>query len=286
MNNIVWLASYPKSGNTWLRIFLNNLKSPLTEDVSINRLEHIAFSHSARREIFDNILPFSSSMLKAEELRLYYNDVYKSYSSDLKEKIFLKNHEAYTYTQGQEDFPNEVTSSAIYIIRNPLEVACSYANHRGCTLDQSIDFMNDSNYWIADEAISYKEQISQKLLSWSDHVESWTSDKKFPLLILRYEDMMFKPFETFKQIVSFLQYTESDTEIKKAIELSEFKVIKKQEDDHGFIEKLPGSSSFFRSGQIDSWKTSLNSEQINRIVDCHGTTMKKYGYLDGSNQAI
>ncbi|MEJ2083836.1 MAG: sulfotransferase, partial [Acidobacteriota bacterium] len=38
MTGIVWLASYPKSGNTWLRAFLMNFLDPGKRPVDINQL--------------------------------------------------------------------------------------------------------------------------------------------------------------------------------------------------------------------------------------------------------
>src|SRR6056297_2681752 len=119
VKNIVWLASYPKSGNTWFRVFLSNLFSESPEPASINDLHHTPIASA--RQPFDEATGLPSSDMTFEEVDRLRPEVYRYQAKEAGELQFRKVHDAYTYLEdGSPLFPPDVSKAAIYFIRNPL----------------------------------------------------------------------------------------------------------------------------------------------------------------------
>ena len=262
-----------------MRIFLNNLIEDGDEPVDINDLKKFPFSHASGRNIFDQALGFSSTLLSRKELRRLQADVYRHFASRQEKTVMLKVHDAYTYTNGKPDFPTEATHSAIYILRNPLEVACSYAHHRNSSIEKTIECMEDKNHSMAASGNRAARQVWQRLQDWSSNVESWTSVTEFPVLVVRYEEMLENTFVTFRKAAEFLNYPTDEKRIRKAIEFSSFENVQKLESEGAFREKPVKAKNFFRSGKSDSWKDTLDSRQVDLIKARHGKVMKKFGYV-------
>ena len=279
---IIWLASYPKSGNTWLRIFLNNLLADQDEPVDINALHqtgHIASS----RKLFDESVGVDSADLTREEIDYYLPSVHKLYSDRLQENQIIKTHDAVTKNrEGRWLIPPEATYRAIYLIRNPLDVCVSFAHHTGHTdFDKMIARMSDSEMMLASSHKKLQSQLHQYTGSWSDHVHSWThSPLSEKVLVIRYEDLQSNPEVTFTRIVRFVGLQHDREAVRAAIRKSQIKELQRMEEEKGFRERLPNAERFFRKGVIGSWKEELSSKQANRIIDDHRDIMIEYGYMD------
>jgi hypothetical protein len=176
-------------------------------------------------------------------------------------------------------FPPEITRGVIYFVRNPLDVAVSFAHHLNLSIDKTIEIMNNPGYAFCDRSGKLQNQLRQRLGTWSNHVKSWIDDSVLPVLVLRYEDMTERTYETFSSAVSFIGLDNKQDIIEKALQLSSFEELRKQEELKGFGEKSPGSGSFFRKGVAGDWKNVLTSEQINMILQGHAEVMKRFGYI-------
>ena len=130
------------------------------------------------------------------------------------------------------------------------------------------------------------KQLRQKLLSWSSHVQSWTNNLPVNVLVLRYEDMFFKPLETFAQGIKFLNLDVTSIELEDAIHDSSFNKLQQYEKQFGFKEKPNIEGQFFRKGIVGDWQETLSAEQIQRIIHDHADVMRTYGYLDVNNQPV
>jgi hypothetical protein len=250
---IVWLASYPKSGNTWFRIFLANLLHDSDTPANINELEGGPIASS--RQLFDEATGLSSADLTPEEIENLRPEVYRYISSEAETIIFHKIHDAYGLTNKQTPLiPREATYKVLYFVRNPLDVAVSFAHHANLPVATIVNQMNDDQFAFCSRVDKLHNQLCQKLLSWSHHIQSWVDQSSLPLLVIRYEDMKTDAFATFKNAALFIGLDYTDKQIQKAIDFSDFKTIKKQEEKHGFKEKAPGSKEFFRKGKIGTWK--------------------------------
>ena len=137
MGGIIWLASYPKSGNTWFRVFLTNLRREEDGPAQINKLNN-RFIASARA-IFDDEAGIEASDLTPDEIDRLRPEIYTHLAEEAEEGLFMKGHDAYlSNDQNIRLYPKEATAGAIYIIRNPPDVVISFANHSGRSYDPAI----------------------------------------------------------------------------------------------------------------------------------------------------
>ena len=275
---IIWLASYPKSGNTWFRIFLTSLLNGSEAGLDINDLNHTPIASS--REVFECHTGLESSDLTHEEIDLLRPDVYRIHSREAASTLYMKNHDAFTKTSGGEWlFPPEATKGVIYLVRNPLDVAVSFANHSSSSISRTVQRICDEKQAFCDGKTGLRNQLRQKLLSWSQHVESWLASP-CDLCLLRYEDMKLNSLETFRKAVDFLELEKTDAEINQALESSTIDKIQQQEAENRFCEKPQRAQRFFRKGIVGDWRNHLTEAQVEQIIDTHRVTMQKLGYLD------
>jgi hypothetical protein len=281
---IIWLASYPKSGNTWLRIFLTNLRRDGAEPVNINELASSPIAGD--RALFDEATGIEASDLTPQEIDRLRPLVYEHLAAGANETLFLKVHDAYTHTaDGLPLLPPRATRGAFYLIRNPLDVAVAFANHANSDLDTIIHRMADEEFALASGTGQLPEQLRQRLLSWSAHVLSWI-EAPFPVLVLRYEDMKQQPLETFAAAARFAGLPADPARVRKAVEFSDFQELQRQEQEHGFRERPSQTASFFREDGWGAWRRELTPEQAARLIRDHREVMRRFGYLTKDGEPV
>lgn len=280
MGNIIWLASYPKSGNTWLRIFLANYIANSEQPIPINNL---GFGWIASlRDEFDEEVGIASAHLTPAEIDFYRPAYHERLSAQLEKPTFIKVHDAYTHNcVGQPLFPATATAGVIYLVRNPLDVTVSYAHHCAWSIKRTIREMNREQSTLARNEAQLTGQLHQRLLTWSGHVRSWTEQTALPTHVVRYEDMLQTPIETFTKIINFAQLPFATECLQRALAFSRFDKLQEQEKAHGFLEKEPVSASFFRRGEINTWRTELTTAEVKLIISHHKTMMERFGYGEG-----
>jgi hypothetical protein len=282
MKRIVWLASYPKSGNTWFRAFLTNYRRDAGMPVSINDL--LGAPIASARHPFDEALGYDSGELTHDEIDVLRPEFYRQQARAAREMVFYKVHDAYTrLPDGSPLLPTDATIAALYFIRDPRDVAVSFAHHAGeSDCDARIKFMGDEDCALGAIDAAESTQLRQRLSSWSRHVRSWVDDAECPVHVMRYEDMKQRPEEIFGAAVRFLELGYDAERVRRALDFSRFEEMQRQEERVGFAEKLPRAQSFFRAGQTGAWRLQLNPEQAARLVADHGEIMRRFGYLDAS----
>jgi aryl sulfotransferase len=274
---IYWLASYPKSGNTWFRIFLAHVLDTSGKAKQLNEIKTGAIA-SARLWV-DEALGFDSADLTHDELDKLRPAVYRFHARKADEVAYHKVHDAYTYCSDFNPLiPIEGTLGAIYFIRHPLDVVVSLANHLNCSVDKAIVVMGSKEYAFCGGDTKQYRQLRQRVLSWSKHVLSWSHAKDINCLMLRYEDMKAAPMKTFKKAVNFLKLNVDDAAIQRALRDSDIKRLQSLEARDGFLEKPATSSAFFRKGIVGDWKNVLTPKQVNQVIADHGEVMAIYGY--------
>jgi hypothetical protein len=189
--------------------------------------------------------------------------------------IFVKTHHALAVDRGHPTINFSVTAGAVYIVRNPLDVAVSYAHHLAGSIDQAIDLVNTKN---AETAVSDK-QVYELYGSWSQHALSWTRKPHRAIYVMRYEDMLAEPHKTFGGLARHLLFTPTEEQLGDAIARSSFDRLREQEEQEGFLERPEGAKRFFREGRTGQWKDVLTPQQIRRIVDANHEQMQRFGYL-------
>jgi hypothetical protein len=283
--NIIWLASYPKSGNTWFRVFLTNLFGKNEKPASINDLLKSTIASS--RQMFDEATGLASSDLTKDEIEDLRPSVYRYVSKNSDELSFHKIHDAFIFTKsGEPIVPPEISKGAIYFIRNPLDLVFSFANHTGDSIDEMIELMNKPEYSFCAKTDKLYNQLEQKLLSWSMHIKSWIDQELIQVCIMKYEDMHLDTLACFRRAIEFSGIQASDNDILHALDLSRLDELKKQEKEFGFRERSPQSKVFFRRGEIGAWKSELSPNQVNRIITHHFETMRRLGYIDENGRPV
>lgn len=286
MNRIVWLASYPKSGNTWFRIFLTNYLRDADQPANINQLDNGPIASS--RFAFDQAVGYDSGELTFDETDSLRPEAYLHWARRATETLYCKVHDAYTFLpDGRALFPAEATACALYFVRNPLDVAVSFAHHGGHqNFDQTIKMMANPDYSFCAQDHTELNQLRQRLLSWSAHYRSWRVAADTRVHVVRYEDMKGDPESTFGQIIRFAGLPEDHQRLLKALAFSEFDAIKRQETQNGFFERPSTKRIFFRKGVAGSWRESLTAEQADRIIADHHEVMTELGYLDPAGKPV
>ncbi len=274
---IIWLASYPKSGNTWTRNFLHNLINVMSgEDAGsqdINRMNQMSTWEIAGKS-YEELLEKPLAECSREEVASVRHQVQAEIADTASGLAFVKTHHALVMDRKQPTINFDVTSGAIYIVRNPLDVAISFSHHMSCSIDKAIDQMAMEGL---ETPIGIKT-VYEVYGSWSEHVESWTRKPHRTIYVMKYEDMLTDPGKFFGGLAKHLLLKPTASQLAKAVELSSFENLEKQESEAGFKEKPEKAAKFFRSGRSDQWRDELTSKQIDRIVKDHHVQMERFGY--------
>jgi len=281
---IYWLASYPKSGNTWLRVLLTNYLRNAEEPASINDLDFSGAGFMS--EHFDERLGVDSADLTPRQINHYRPLVYEQMAAETLAPLFLKVHDAFELNdEGQPVFSKRATAGAIYLIRNPLDLAVSYAHHSDKSTDEVIRMMGHDDAMLVGPGTA-GGQLPQKMRSWSGHVCSWVDAPGLNVRVFRYEDMIRTTVDVFTEIVRFAKLEVDETRVRKAVEFSRFERLRAQEAAQGFRERQPTAYSFFRRGKAGTWREVLSDRQVSRIIKRHRTVMRRFGYLDSNDEML
>ncbi|MDO8837590.1 MAG: sulfotransferase domain-containing protein [Parvibaculum sp.] len=274
MGALVWLASYPKSGNTWMRAFLFNLLRDLPEPADINRLDTFSPSDSARAW-YEPFAPRPLERLDMAEVAKLRPAGHRKMTRFLPDPVFVKTHNYLGPWFGVPLHTAEVTAGAVYIVRNPLDLVLSLADHFGMTVEDAIDYIAKPG---AGTRLT-ELYVPQIYMSWSTHVESWTAQPRRQLIVLRYEDLLAEPVKQFEALTRFLGIAAGEEKLTRAIRNSSFGVLRAQEEEAGFKERSEKASMFFRDGRAAQWRDKLTPSQIARIVRDHRKQMERFGYV-------
>ena len=272
--SIIWLASYPKSGNTWTRAFIANYALNTQDPMPINEMRRFTFGDSMSF-VYESFHKGPVQDLSEEHLLAIRERILENVAANGADMNFLKTHNINGQVHGHKLIPVNKTRLAIYILRNPLGVIQSYARHFGLDHDQTIYTIGHS----LNCSVTNEKTVKEYMGSWSEHVSSWTGTKKFPVHVMRFEDMKKEPEKTFGKLVRRLGLPFDKERLDRAIRHSSFKELKRQEETYGFVEQSANSKSFFHSGEAESWKSQLTPEQISRVRQDHGKVMQKFGYF-------
>jgi hypothetical protein len=283
-----WLASYPKSGNTWMRILLANLLA--TDGVPI-RINAIRMSNAiaASRLLFDALLLIDSGLLTQDEIDSLRPRVHEQSArgaapdfgpADLPAVRFTKVHDAYTLTAKGEPLLAGAggADGAIVIVRDPRDVAASLAYHLDMPIDEVIAFMAMPRAAFPNSRRTI--HLRQRLLAWHLHVASWLDQDDIPVHLVRYEDMLSDTPAVLRSVAAFAGIDVPDEAIDRAVRFSAFAELQRQERQEGFRETplRVQHRRFFRRGEAGAWRHELTAEQVARIEAVQGPMMRRLGY--------
>ena len=277
---IIWLASYPKSGNTLLRSILAsyffskdgnfnfNHLSFINQFPTISQFSQLGIDTSNEQEIFRNFIEAQKLMNKEE-----------------KSIKFLKTHSSLSKINNVNftDFNNSL--GAIYIVRDPRNVVTSFAHHYGLSIEQSTNIMINEKKWLSKTDITYKTFLG----SWNINYNSWKQFKN-NLLLIKYEDLVSKKKTTLIKIFKFIKILTNNSfeidmvKLNKSIKSTEFQKLKKLEEEKVFTESMIDNVTgkrrkFFRLGKDNNWKLHLDEKFTDIIERKFEKEMIELGYL-------
>ena len=276
MGKLVWIASYPKSGNTWVRLILNTLLINPEQPLSINEISRLTVQDnqlSLYRKVMGDAAP-----LDAATLSRYRPQVHAEMTRLHPNPVLVKTHSVIGDHEGVPFITPEVTAAAIYIVRNPLDIVASYANHKSLGLDDVIARIGRED-WVIGNPESAEPAVPSYVSSWSTNVKTWTVRSHPNLLVLRYEDLLRDTPAAIARIAGFFGLARSPEEIDRTARFTSFDELKKQETEDGFRERADAGGRFFRKGRAGGWREELTAEQVERVVARHREQMARFGYL-------
>ena len=279
-DGIIWLASYPKSGSTWLRLQLDEYFEESGDPHDINK-PGVTLDNASSRLLFEEYLGLDSSELHDDEAMELRPDLFRAIATFHQHRVWLKVHDAqHKLDDGRLLFPTESSACVVYIVRNPLDVVVSQAFHDGdAEMDRAIDMLCDP-----DAAISGGPglQLRQVLTDWSSHVASWIDQSATPLVTVRYEDMLQDNFGILRSVVATAlpDVAISEERLHNAVARTRFSKLQRIEQEQGFRERRPNQARFFRQGKAGGWRDYLTPDQVRHICSAHAPMMMRLGYLD------
>ncbi len=273
---LLWLASYPKSGNTWVRMLLTAYTNPTADSqLSFNQVKRVtvmesAMIHYTRAAGRDDLGP--------EEIDQLRPQVQWNLSQRKQRHALIKTHNARVTFNGVPLIRDDLTRAAVYIVRNPLDIVDSFADHWGIEHDVAIERINSDRHTIGGGPGA--KQVTQHLRNWSQHVSSWLDHNLFPTLVIRYEDMLASPEIALRNIITFLGWKLSGPRLRAAIEQTRLEGLVQRESNEGFRERSENSKTgqFFRHGKSGRWRDVLRPDQSAKICDRHAGVMTRIGY--------
>jgi aryl sulfotransferase len=278
---LIWLASYPKSGNTWFRA-LFGAYSDAEGAVDINKLPK---GHAADHKSFEREMGFDGNLMSDDEARIARRTLYLHRRRTMTKAETAKVHDAnLPLGDGGLLFPADATAAVVHIVRHPFDVAVSAAFHFGWAPDfgRAVTAMCDIAHKIAG---SRQHQFPQILSDWGTHTLSWLDMPGVRRITLRYEDMLADTADALGRAlpVMFPEIALDQSKLRKAAEASGFDRLRAQETETSFRERPTKMTSFFRSGRAGGWRDHLTSDHCATLVEHLDPVMARLGYLaDGS----
>jgi hypothetical protein len=276
---IVWIASYPRSGNTWIRIFLHHLlrikRGLPAGEGEIDRITESSPNIAGNVELFARVMGKPVAGASMQDVVLARPKVAEAMARQASGVLTVKTHSVLGRVFDTPLINLGVSVGAIYVVRNPLDVAISLAEHSSRPIDATITSM----------AAHLNASMSTDLFaaeiwgSWSENVRSWTENAPQVVKVVRYEDLIEDPVAQFTALAEHMRIGAAPAEIEEAVRLSSFAELTKRADSGGPAARLEWIDGFFRAGRAGQWKEGLTPEQVRRIVADHREEMARFGYL-------
>ncbi len=276
---IIWIASYPKSGNTWIRSILSSYFFSNSGQFDFELLKKIPQYPGSRY--------FKQPIKKPGEVSLFWNSTQNELNKKNK-NIFLKTHNAMVPLNGRNFTSSANTLGAIYIVRDPRNIMSSMKNHYDFLgFSETLEFMLNKKKFIWDERKKNDFSSFQFLGSWSDHYKSWLKNPSFRTLLVKYEDLENDCYYTSIKIIKFINFlwgqniSVDEKKLFNCIRSTSFDTLKKKEKETGFQESINFKNKkkiFFYLGPKNKWQENLPKDVLSRVKKEFLEDLKYFNY--------
>tara|TARA_A100001015_G_scaffold290630_1_gene363903 strand:- start:391 stop:1242 length:852 start_codon:yes stop_codon:yes gene_type:complete len=281
---IVWIASYPKSGNTWVRALISHYFFSKDKKFSFDLLKHIPNFNVG--DFISEKTPLKSN----EDIIKNWLPAQRFINQKFKRNLLFKTHNACIKIDENEFTNKEVTAGCIYIVRDPRNVITSYKNFEKQTYENIAKNMFDNKgYLLSNESTLKRFGIKgiEIISSWCENYNSWVHNKhRIPVCLIKYENLSSNPFNEFRKIFEFLKeinkekITQIDEErLRNTITETSFENLRFLEKKNGFSEKQNRNVSFFNQGKENNWRKVLPEKLLLKINKRFSREMRELGYL-------
>ena len=285
---IIWIPSYPKSGNTWVRALISSYLYTQEGTFCFNDLGNID-QFPSKKYLSYFLQDFSNPAAVSK----YWIEAQKKINEKNTTTIF-KTHNQMCTINGYSFTNKKHTAACIYVIRDPRNVITSLANHYLLTIEQAYNFFTNKRKIIFTKSdMANGTQLEEKanahfIGSWREHYLSWKNIGFAPVKIVRYEDLVKNINDTFFSILVFLnkhiKFKFNEKKMLSAIKSCNFEVLKKMENQEGFpeaskIEENGKEITFFNLGEKNNWQKILDPIFEEKIRKNFYNEMKELEYL-------
>lgn len=273
MGKIVWLASYPESGALWISMFFTNLLSGSKEPCKTKERDAIVPAENSAKlyQPFFRQPLAEVPVVKLAEMR---PKVHIELAKRANEFLFLRTHNAAVKQGDNLTITPEATAAAIYIVRNPLDIAAAYGAAKGRPIERTISHMAKSGRVLGKSSKRTYEFVG----SWSENVESWTTKVGGRFLCLKFEDLLENPLREFSQIVEFLGMKANLEQITNASDNSIMSILEDYKEAGIRMPRHLSPLELLRSGAALTGRRLLTTQQIATIAATHHDQMRRFGY--------
>lgn len=273
----VWLASYPKSGNTWVRAIVTALRTPAPL-FGVDRLIAGAQPHAVGAAL--PAFGADPRWMSDDELDETRDGLARRLGEAEVDAppVLRKTHERFRHGRvGREPFPADATRAAVLVVRDPRDVVASYAAFFGLTVDEAIDALGREGGTLRPSALH--QRTAQPWGTWSTHALSWLGDDvPFPVHLVRYEDLATDAVAALHPVLTAIGMPTQRDALAEAVEQARFDRLRASEEERGFREVHRNTDRFFRRGLAGAWRDDLTAGQARRIEAEHGAVMDLLGY--------
>jgi hypothetical protein len=228
---------------------------------------------------FERYTGLPSSELTPDEIDRLRPRVDRHVDAGFDRPQFRKIHDAlFVGYRGGPVVALDATRGAIYLVRDPRDVAVSWMHHAELAAARAVEQLADPAMAYAATPSGFHPQFRQRVGTWSDHVKSWLDQDLFDLLLVRYEDLQADAARELARIARFAGLEAPREAVARAVEAASFERLRGMEHEHGFFERPGRDQPFFRRGLSGAWRDELAPELARRIEEDHAEVMARLGY--------
>ena len=281
---IFWIASYPKSGNTWVRALISTYYYSQDGIFSGDLIKKIG--QFPEKVHFDG---FDYNRKIVTDTTRFWIQAQERINEDGKIK-FKKTHNCLSSINGNNFTNKKNTVACIYVVRDPRNLITSLKNHYELDYNEALKFMTNEKKFIFDHHKKNDYGDFQFISSWENNFLSWKNQNDFPIKIIRYEDLLNKTYYTFENLINFINKILrinkkiDEKKLKNSISSTSFDKLKEYEKNFGFSESVFSKVSntsipFFNLGPDNNWEKILDKDFQNKLNIKFNKSLKFFSYI-------